>query len=61
MFNLINKVMKHKFLVVRIYKHSSPSIVEELDNVSDASAMANIMRRKNDGYEYVVYQLNEEL
>lgn len=53
--------MAHKFMVVRIYKHSTPSIIEELDNVADASAMANILRRKNDGYEYVVYSLEGEL
>ena len=37
-------------------------IVEQtLNNVADATALANIMRRKNDGWEYSVYQLNEAL
>lgn len=38
-----------------------PHVAEMFSNVADATAYANIMRRKNDGWEYAVYQLNEEL
>lgn len=50
-----------KFIVIKIWKHCEPSLVETLDNASDAAAYANIMRRKDPDHEYHVYQLNEEL
>ena len=50
-----------KFAVLMKIGGFSPSVADTFDNVSDAVAYANIMRRKNDGREYAVYQLNEEL
>ena len=50
-----------KFAIIKEYTYSSPSIVETVNNVSDAVAYVNVMRRKNDGYKYHIYQLNEEL
>ena len=50
-----------KFVVVKKIGSFSPDVVETFNDVSDATAYANIMRRKNDGKEYAVYQLNEGL
>lgn len=50
-----------QFAVLRKIGTFSPSVVETFTNVADATAFANIMRRKNDGWEYAVYQLNEAL
>ena len=50
-----------KFIVIKVWKHSDPSLVETLDNATDAAAYANIMRRKDTEHQYLVYQLNEEL
>lgn len=50
-----------QFAVLRKIGNFSPSVEETFNNVADATAFANIMRRKNDGWEYAVYQLNEEL
>lgn len=50
-----------KFAVLKKIGSFSPSVADVFDNVADASAYANIMRRKNDGWTYSVYQLNEEL
>lgn len=50
-----------KFIVVKVWTTAGLSIVESLDNESDAAACANIMRRKDPEHEYVVYQLNGEL
>lgn len=50
-----------KFIVVKIWEHGDPTLVETLDNPADASAYANIMRRKDTKHQYAVYQLNEEL
>jgi hypothetical protein len=49
------------FAVLRRISDFSPSVVETFNNVADATAYANIMRRKNDGWVYNVYQLNEAL
>jgi hypothetical protein len=52
----------NKFVVCRtLGKNYSTNVVETFDNIADATAYANIMRRKNDDYTYGVYQLNEEL
>ena len=50
-----------QFAVLRKIGTFSPSVEETFNNVADATAFANIMRRKNDGWEYAVYQLNEAL
>jgi hypothetical protein len=51
-----------KFAVLKQIGSSwSPTVAEMFDNVADATAYANIMRRKNDGWQYSVFQLNEEL
>ena len=50
-----------KFAVLKKIGSCSAHIADTFDNVADAAAYANIMRRKNDGWEYFVYQLNEEL
>ena len=50
-----------KFAVIRQIGTCSPSVEETFNNVSDATAYANIMRRKCDGWSYAVYQINEEL
>ena len=50
-----------KFAVLCKIGNFKPSVEETFSNVADATAYANIMRRKNDGWEYSVYQLNEEL
>ena len=50
-----------KFVVLKRIGNSSLHVADSFDNVADASAYANIMRRKNDGWTYTVYQLNEEL
>ena len=50
-----------KFAVLKKIGSFSPNVADTFDNVGDATAYANIMRRKNDGWEYSVYQLNEEL
>ena len=50
-----------KFAIVKEYSTMLPSIVETVDNVADAVAYVNVMRRKNDGYKYHVFQINEEL
>ena len=50
-----------KFVIVKEWNHCEPSLVETVDNPSDASAYANIMRRKDKDHRYHVYQLNEEL
>lgn len=36
-------------------------VCETFNNAADASAYCNIMKRKADGWEYAVYQLNEAL
>lgn len=51
-----------KFAVIKTLGKGYSSMVDNtFNNVTDATAYANIMRRKNDGWEYAVYQLNEEL
>ena len=50
-----------KFAVLKKIGVCSPMVDETFDNVADAAAYANIMRRKNDGWKYSVYQINEEL
>ena len=50
-----------QFVVLKKIGDCSPIVSETFNNVGDASAYANIMRRKNDGWEYSVYQLNEQL
>ena len=60
MFHLINNVMD-KFAVLCKIGSFKPSVEETFSNVADASAYVNIMRRKNDGHEYTVWQINEEL
>ena len=54
-------IIMDKFVIIREYNYSSPSIVETVNNSSDAVAYVNVMRRKNDGYKYHIFQLNEEL
>ena len=50
-----------KFAVLKRIGDCAPMVDNTFNNVTDATAYANIMRRKNDGWEYAVYQLNEEL
>lgn len=50
-----------KFAVLKRIGNCSYHVDNTFDNVADATAYANIMRRKNDGWFYAVYQLNEEL
>lgn len=50
-----------QFAVIKQYSTMSPDVVFTCNNVADATAYANIMRRKNDGYKYWVFQLNEQL
>lgn len=50
-----------QFVVLRKIGTLQPSVEETFNNVADATAYANIMRRKNDGWVYNVYQLNEAL
>lgn len=50
-----------QFAVLRKIGTFSPQVEETFNNVADATAFANIMRRKNDGWMYSVYQLNEAL
>lgn len=51
-----------KFAVIKSLGNDCHPIVEEtFDNVADATAYANIMRRKANGWSYHVFQLNEEL
>ena len=51
-----------KFAVIKTLGKGYSSMVDDtFDNVADATAYANIMRRKNNGWFYYVYQLNEEL
>lgn len=50
-----------QFAVLRRFGSSLISVEETFNNVADATAYANIMRRKNDGWVYNVYQLNEAL
>lgn len=50
-----------KFIIIKVWTTAGTSLVESLDNASDAAAYANIMRRKDPEHKYLVYQLNEEL
>lgn len=51
-----------KFAVIKtLGKGYSSHVDNTFNDVADATAYANIMRRKNDGWEYAIYQLNEEL
>ena len=51
-----------KFAVLKtLGKGFSVSVDNTFNNVADATAYANIMRRKDDGWQYFVFQLNEEL
>lgn len=51
-----------EFVVIKsLGKGYMPIVEETFDNVADATAFANIMRRKNNGWQYHVFQLNEEL
>ena len=51
-----------KFAVIKnLGKGYNSHVDNTFDNIADATAYANIMRRKNDGWFYYVYQLNEEL
>ena len=50
-----------KFAVIKQIGDYTPSVEETFNNVADATAYANIMRRKNNGWQYAVYQINEEL
>lgn len=50
-----------KFAVLGKIGNFKPSVEETFNNITDASAYANIMRRKNNGRTYMVFQLNEEL
>ena len=48
--------MAPKFLVVRVYEHCDPSVVETLDIENDAKALAQIMHRKEPEYQFAVYK-----
>lgn len=51
-----------KFAVIKSLGKGCQAIAEEtFDNVADATAFANIMRRKANGWDYYVFQLNEGL
>lgn len=50
-----------KFAVLCKIGSFKPTVEETFGDVADASAYANIMRRKNNGHEYTVWQLNEGL
>lgn len=51
-----------QFLVIKtLGKGYQYHVAESFNNVGDAVAYANIMRRKADGWTYSVYQLNEQL
>ena len=50
-----------KFAVLKKIGDFEPRVADVFGNVEDATAYANIMRRKNDGWTYAVYQLNPEL
>lgn len=50
-----------QFAVLKKLEGLDPHVAETFNNVADATAYANIMRRKNDGWQYAVYQLNEAL
>ena len=50
-----------QFAVLKKLEGFAPHVAETFTNVADATAYANIMRRKNDGWMYNVYQLNEAL
>lgn len=61
MFHLITYNME-EFAVIKSLGKGYQAIVEEtFDNVADATAFANIMRRKANGWDYYVFQLNEGL
>lgn len=50
-----------KFAVLKNIGDCNPIVDETFDNVADATAYANIMRRKDNGWKYAVYQFNEGL
>lgn len=50
-----------KFAVLYQIGDCQPGVEETFNDVADASAYANIMRRKYPKRKYNVYQLNEEL
>lgn len=59
--NPLTTVIMDKFAVLKQIGTYCPTVDNTFNNVADAVAYANIMRRKNDGWTYNVYQLNEEL
>ena len=50
-----------KFAVLEQIGGFKPSVEEWFDNVTDATAFANILRRRYPDRKYGVFQLNEEL
>lgn len=48
-----------KFAVIKIYKYSSPSVMETFDNLEDAKAYCAIYKHKEPEYEYGIFQLVE--
>ena len=50
-----------KFAVLYQIGTCNPGVEETFNDVADAAAYANIMRRKYPNRKYCVYQLNEEL
>lgn len=50
-----------EFAVIKRIGDCSPMVDETFSNIGDAVAYANIMRRKNNGWKYAIYQLNAEL
>lgn len=50
-----------KFAVLEKIGSFKPEVVEDFDDVKDATSFANIMRRRYPKREYFVCQLNEEL
>ena len=50
-----------KFAVLYQIGDNTPGVEETFNNVADAVAFCNIMRRRYPKRKYSVYQLNEEL
>lgn len=51
----------NKFAVLYQIGTFKPNVAETFNDVADAVAYANIMRRKYPDRKYCVFQLNEEL
>lgn len=60
MFHLKSNSMK-EFAVLCQIGAFAPSVEETFDNPTDASAYANILRRRYTNRKYAVFQLNEAL